>query len=104
MVVELQVPFPWRRSFQLANDLVRTLAWPRRHPDFPSRRPTQVNGGCPLSNRTWLDDRAIHRPLDRSAEMAAGGPNADFVRRLHHRALRRNKPAAVRSSRGGDRI
>ena len=34
---------------------------PGRHPDFSSRRAASPDKHRPLSNRTWLDDRAIHR-------------------------------------------
>ena len=46
-----------RSSF--ADDLLRALARPGRHPDFSSRRSTASDDDRPLPNRAWLDDCAI---------------------------------------------
>ena len=59
LVVQLEVSLPRRRSFQLADDLLRTLVRPRRHPDFSSRRAASSDDHRPLPDRKWLDDCAI---------------------------------------------
>ena len=38
------------------------------HPDFPPRRPASPNEDRAISNRTRLDDRAVHRRLDESRQ------------------------------------
>ena len=58
----------------------------------------------PLPNRTWLDDRAIHRATGPNAlEMAACHPDVHFVCRLHDLDFRGNQPPAVRPARGRNR-
>ena len=54
----------------------------------------------PIPDRTWLDDRAFHRPLDGRLEMAPRHSHVHLLRRFHDRDLRRNQPAPLRPSRG----
>ena len=97
LVVELEISFPRRHSCHVADDLATSSPSASRHPGLSLARPAPANRGRPLSNRTRLDDRALHRRLDESPQMAARDPDVHLVRRLHHRDLRGDEPPAVRS-------
>ena len=98
---QFKVSVSRRRSFQFANDFLRTLARSRRHSDFPGRRPAAPDRSRSLSNRTRLDDRAIPRRLDESRQMAPDDSDACLVRRLHDRAFRGDESTALRFARSG---
>ena len=53
-----------------------------------------------IPDRPRLVHRAVYRRLDKPMEMVARHSDDDFVRRFHDRHFCRDKPAAIRSSRG----
>src|SRR5207248_1333535 len=102
--LEFKISVPRRGALKLANDLVRTLVRSCCGPDLSPRRQSPANGSCAISDRSWLDDIALCRELEKSGRLAAGCSNVDIVRGLCHRRLRGNKPAALRPAGSGNGV